>query len=311
MRRLTVFLAATAASVAMIWANPLPADAASPCSTVRVGTLKAAPVPVLGWSENLAYDRDGALWVTRTAMSTVERLDDRGRVTASVSVPFPGGIAAGPDGRMYVTSFSKDALGLLRTGRIYSFDPAAAQPKTRIYTQGLGFPNGLAFDAKGNAYVGDTWQGVLKVLPGGRVDRRWSSKAPRNLTPSTTVNGSSMNGVAVDGDNLYVTMTTSVSGRVLKVPLAQPNRTSVAADLTAPIPGIVDDLTVVRRGTLAVTTTTGQLFIANTVARTQCVVQLGQPATSVAVNPDDATELAVGTELGDILRVSISGLAIT
>ena len=88
MRRLTVFLAATAASVAMIWANLLPADAASPCSTVRVGTLKTAPVPVLGWSENLAYDRDGALWVTRTAMNTVERLDDRGRVTASVSCRF-------------------------------------------------------------------------------------------------------------------------------------------------------------------------------------------------------------------------------
>ena len=51
--------------------------------------------------------------------------------------------------------------------------------------------------------------------------------------PSTTVNGSSMNGVAVDGDNLYVTMTTSLSGRVLKVPWH--NQTEPAWQPTSPL----------------------------------------------------------------------------
>ncbi len=194
---------------------------------------------------------------------------------------------------------------MLSTGKIYRFDPDAAQPKPRIYTRGLGFPNGLAFDAQGNAYVGDTWQGVLKVLPDGQVDRRWSARAPRNLAPTATVNGSSMNGVAVDGDTLYVTMTTSLTGRVLKVPLAHPDRVAVGVDVTAPLPGIVDDLAVVAPGRLAVATTTGQLIIADTATRRSCVVQLGQPATSVAVNPTDTTEFALGTELGAVLRVTV------
>ena len=90
------------------------------------------------------------------------------------------------------------------------FDPAAAQTEDTDLYQGLGFPTGWPSTRK--ATPTSVTPGGLKALPGGRVDRRWSSKAPRNLTPSTTVNGSSMNGVAVDGDNLYVTMTTSVSG---------------------------------------------------------------------------------------------------
>ena len=304
MRRAVLALA-TGALLAVAPLYPSLAEAAPPCQSVRVDTIKNASVPVLSWSENVGYDRDGSLWVSRFMMSTVERLDDHGRVTASVSVPFPGGIAAGPDGRMYVTSFTKDAVGLLRTGSIYSFNPTAAQPKPRIYTAGLGFPNGLAFDAVGNAYDGDTWQGVLKVLPGGKVDRGWSSKAPRNLAPSGTVNGSSMNGVAVDGGTLYVTMTTSLTGRVLKVPLAQPDRVGIGADVTAPLPGIVDDLAVVAPGKLAVTTTTGQLFVTDTATRRSCAVQLGHPATSVAVNPENTTELAIGTEMGAVLRVQL------
>lgn len=304
MRRAALTLA-TGALAAVVSLHPATAEAATPCDSVRIDTIRNASIPVLDWSENVGYDHDGSLWVTRTAMSKAERLDAHGRVTAAVSVPFPGGIAAGPDGRMYVTSFSKDAVGLLRTGSIYSFDPAAAQPKPRKYTSGLGFPNGLAFDSKGNAYVGDTWQGVLKVRPDGKVDHRWSSKAPRNLAPSATVNGSSMNGVSVDGDTLYVTMTTSLTGRVLKVPLSQPDRVGIGADVTAPLPGIVDDLAVVTPGMLAVTTTTGQLFITDTASRRTCMVQLGQPATSVAVNPENTKELAVGTELGAVLRVIV------
>ncbi|GAB04678.1 hypothetical protein GII30_21825 [Gordonia amarae] len=304
MRRTVLGLAACTLAAIVSLHSPT-AEAATACDSARVTILKSTPVPALGWTENVAYDHDGSLWVTRTALSEVQRLDPRGRVTRSVTVPLPGGIAPGPDGDLYVTSFSQEITGVLSTGKIYRFDPDAAQPKPRIYTRGLGFPNGLAFDAQGNAYVGDTWQGVLKVLPDGQVDRRWSARAPRNLAPTATVNGSSMNGVAVDGDTLYVTMTTSLTGRVLKVPLAHPDRVAVGVDVTAPLPGIVDDLAVVAPGRLAVATTTGQLIIADTATRRSCVVQLGQPATSVAVNPTDTTEFALGTELGAVLRVTV------
>lgn len=83
------------------------------------------------------------------------------------------------------------------------------------------------------------------------------------------------------------------------------DRVGIGADVTAPLPGIVDDLAVIAPGRLAVATTTGQLAIADTATRRSCIVQLGQPATSVAVNPENTAELAIGTELGTVLRVAL------
>lgn len=236
MRRTVLGLAACTLAAIVSLHSPT-AEAATACDSAHVTILKSTPVPALGWTENVAYDHDGSLWVTRTALSEVQRLDPRGRVTRSVTVPLPGGIAPGPDGDLYVTSFSQEITGVLSTGKIYRFDPDAAQPKPRIYTRASASPTDSPSTRRATPTSATPQQGVLKVLPDGQVDRRWSARAPRNLAPTATVNGSSMNGVAVDGDTLYVTMTTSLTGRVLKVPLAHPDRVAVGVDVTAPLPG--------------------------------------------------------------------------
>nr|WP_212763441.1 hypothetical protein [Gordonia araii] len=276
--------------------------AASTCESVRLIATSTPRTPGIDWAENIGYDPDGRLWVTRTAGSAVQRLDRAGRVVGSVSVPFPGAVRSGPGGQMYVTSFTSSLPGLTTSGVIYRFDPKSPKPVARVFARGLGLPNGLAFDDDGFGYVGDTWRGVVRLRRNGTIDHAWSARAPQNLRPTATVNGTSINGVAVIGDNLYVTMTTSLTGRVLRVPVSEPARTTVAADLTAPLPGFLDDLARVGRNRLAVASSTGQLYIVDAGSGRFCGVQVGQPVTSVAAHPHDPKRFAVGTDLGNVLQ---------
>ncbi len=281
----------------------MPSAAASVCDGARVTRLAAPSTPGMDWAENIGYDPDGRLWVSRITRSVVQQVDSQGRVVSSVAVPFPGAVRSGPGGQMYVTSFTGDVTTLTGSGAIYRFNPRSPRPIAGVFARGLGLPNGLAFDADGAGYVGDSWRGVIRLRRNGTIDRAWSSRAPHNLAPTSTVNGTSINGVAVVGRNLYVTMTTSLTGRVLRVPLDAPARTAPAADLTAPLPGVLDDLTPVGGNRLAVASGAGQLFFVDTLTGRSCAVQAGQPLTSVAADPHDPRSVTVGTESGYLLRI--------
>jgi len=294
-----VALCATAASAV----TATPSNAATMCAPVRVTPVTAPSTPAVDWSENLGYDADGRLWVSRIAKSVVQQLDSRGRVVKSVAVPFPGAVRSGPGDQMYVTSFTRELTTLTGSGAVYRFDPRAPKPTARPFARALGLPNGLAFDAAGAGYVGDTWRGVVRLRRNGTVDAGWSARAPHNLSPTLTVNGTSINGVAVVGRSLYVTMTTSLTGRVLRVPLDAPSRTTPAADLTAPLPGLLDDLTPLGTDRLAVTSTTGTLYFVDIRTGAACAAPVGQPVTSVAADPRDRHSVVVGTETGYVLRV--------
>lgn len=283
------------------------AGATGPCPIVSVRTALPSSGPA-GWAENLAFDGTSSLWVSRLNENAVERYDDRGRRTARVAVNAPGAVRLGPDGLLYIAS--GDAVvnmlpGAPRTGTIVRIDPDRVAPAPRIVARGLGMPNGLTFDSAGRLYVADGNLGVLRIGPTGAVDERWSAHAPKNLAPSRVANGTGINGImAVDGD-LFVTLTVSGTGRVLRVPIAAPGATSVAADITRPLPGVLDDLASLDRRTLAVTTPTGQLAFVDLVTGSVCSTTVGQPVTAVAVRPGRGEQLMLSAESGEILAVTV------
>lgn len=299
------------ASIAVLGAGltaaavPGVAAAAPDCGAVVVTEAIPAGTPVLSWSENVGYDAAGDLWVSRGQQNRIERYDARGRRTGSVRVDAPGAVRLGPDGKMYaVTGDSPIGLvpGLPRRGTVVAFDPAQPRPAVRTVTRGLAMPNGLAFGDDGAMYVADSGAGLTRIRPDGTVDRAWTARAPKSLAPTATVNGLAVNGIAVRDGAAYVSLTESLSGRILRVPLDAPEKTTVAADLTAPLPGVVDDLAWLDDHRLAVATTTGQIVVLDRRARSRCVVNAGRPVTSLAVAPDGRSAVA-GTVDGAVLAL--------
>lgn len=283
------------------------AVAAPGCAHVRVTDIVPSPTPT-GWSENVGYDAAGNLWVSRILENVVERRNQQGRVTARVRVESPGAVRRGPDDLLYVASGDSPGNmlpGSPLDGKVLRIDPRVPAPSATVFARGLGMPNGLAVDRTGDVYVSDGRLGVVRIRPDGSVDHAWSAAAPKNLSPSATINGTGINGAVIVGRDLYVTLTVSATGRVLRVPLADPAAYSVAADLAAPLPGVLDDLTEVTPGRLAVSSTTGQVHLVDLGTGRSCTANVGQPVTALAAVPGSAGRLVAGTESGALLTLSI------
>lgn len=287
--------------------QPTTAAAAPGCAHVTVTEAVPSSTPT-GWSENVGYDADGNLWVSRILENVVERRDQRGRVTARVRVESPGAVRLGPDGLLYIAAGDSPVNmlpGSPLVGKILRIDPRMPSAPASVFARGLGMPNGLAVDRTGDVYVSDGRLGVVRIRPDGSIDRAWSAAAPKNLTLSATINGTGINGAVIVGRDLYVTLTMSATGRVLRVPLADPAASSVAADLTTPLPGVLDDLTAVGPGQLAVSSTTGQVHLVDLGTDRICTTNVGQPVTALAVIPGSTGRLVAGTESGALLTLSI------
>ena len=250
--------------------EPLP-----PCPgpAPHVTTFGAAPVPVLGWTENLALDGIGRVWVSRTFENRVDAYDPTGRVVASVPVRAPGGIALGPDGRMHVAA----GTGYLPyTSDVVSFDPAAQNPVARVDARLDSRKNGLAVDAHGNRYLtGLDDRTLTRVTAGGVVDHAWGEAAG--------IGGA--NGITVVGDTAFVTQSTATHALLHTVPLDRPAE-STATVLTGPPvpPRGLDDLAVTDEAVYVTSWTSGEVLRVDRVTGTTCSLVGGIPrATSVLV----------------------------
>lgn len=267
------------------------------CATGKSETAIAAGTPMLDWAENLAYDAQGNLWVTRLYGNSVQRYDKSGARTASVPVESPGAVRLGPDGLMYVVSGDSPS-SFLRPGSVLRFDPAAPDRKPELFATGFAMPNGAAFDARGNLYVAATGAGVTRIRRDGAIDTAWSERA-KYL---------GVNGIAIRGNWIYLTANAGPLGQVLRLPIEDPGSPAVLAELTSRIPGIpdfADDLVLDESGTLTVSTLSGQLVRVDPERKTTCTILTGTPMTSVALVPGRSDQLVAGTEEGVVLRVTL------
>ncbi|ONM49378.1 hypothetical protein B0T44_22440 [Nocardia donostiensis] len=284
--------------------GPAPATAApTPCPPAMVSTAVATTVPLLDWSENLGFDAAGNLWVSRVFRNVVERYDTAGNLTASVPVTAPGAVRLGPDGLLYVNFGNITTSTLLRTGGVVRFDPDAENPVPEVFVDRIGMANGAAFDADGYLYVTDTGGGIMRIRPDGTVDTEWTSAAPQDA---------GLNGIAVHDDALYVTLLTSPTGRVLRVPIADPAQSTVVADLSpGPLmpPALPDDLVLGPAGQLYVATATGRLVRIDPETGSTCTIASTQPITALAVSAGQNPAVFAGTESGDVQRIQLGGEA--
>ncbi|MGW4846800.1 SMP-30/gluconolactonase/LRE family protein [Nocardia brasiliensis] len=248
---------------------------------------------MLDWAENLAYDRQGQLWVTRTARGVVERYDESGRRTAIVEALGPSGIRLGPDGLMYVYSVHLPTM-LSGPQSVIRFDPADPNPQPEVFATGLLAPNGIVFDAEGYLYATDMWSGVIRIRPDGSIDHEWTARAK--------VLGS--DGITVIDRDLYLNLLFSAGGQILRIPIDAPERRSVLTQLDpGPLPAGNDDLAVGRDGMLYVATGFGRLLRVDPATGNSCTLAALEPITAVAVAPDG--NLMLSSESGNILRARV------
>ncbi|MFR9751129.1 SMP-30/gluconolactonase/LRE family protein [Nocardia sp. 004] len=267
------------------------------CAPAVAVTAIPTGVPVLDWSENMGYDAQGNLWVSRLYRNEVQRYDATGRVTATVPVELPGAVRLGPDGLLYVV-YGDAPSSAVRPGGVLRFDPAAANPEPEVFVSGFTMPNGAAFDPSGDLYVA-TMSGVVRVRPDASIDTAWGAQA---AVPAA-------NGIAVHQDMLYVTTNGGPLGRIIRIPIAAPAERGTVAQLSARLPGLpdfADDLLADPAGILYVTTITGQLVRVDPVAGEVCTVLDDQPMTAVTAVPGRQEELLASTVAGAILRIHLS-----
>ncbi|MGK8522379.1 SMP-30/gluconolactonase/LRE family protein [Nocardia asteroides] len=291
-----VLLSAVAAALTGVLAPAAAAPTVAACEPASAVTAAAAQAPVLDWAENLGYDAQGNLWVSRLYRNEVQRYDASGALTAAVPVEFPGAVRLGPDGLLYVV-YGDAPISVVRPGGVLRFDPAAAVPKPEVFVSGFTMPNGAAFDPSGNLYVA-TVSGVVKVRPDASIDAAWGA-------PLT---GLAANGAVVHDGTLFVTANGGPLGRVVRIPIAEPTARGTVADLSSQLPGLpdfADDLLADPAGILYVTTLTGQLIRVDPATGAACTVLSGQPLTAVAAIPGHAGELTATTESGAILRIRL------
>lgn len=268
--------------------TPIPS---CPGPAPRVSTFDDASVPVVGWTENLALDGHGRLWVSKTFLDRVDAYAPDGRVVASVAVRAPGGIALGPDGRMHVAA----GTGYLADrSDVVTFDPAAERPEARIEARLGARMNGLAVDADGNRYLTSLDEPALRrVTAAGEVDDEWSRRAAIGVS----------NGIAISGDTAYVTQSTSRTV-VLEVPLSRPEATTTRELTTPPeIPRGLDDLAVTPESLYVTSWTSGEVFRLDRATGEACVLVSGIPRATAVVVADGFGEF----DDHDLLVTSLHG----
>lgn len=172
--------------------------ASQQCSPWIVSTVTHG----FGMLENLAFGDDGTMYLSETSPSGSGRIaaltPEGQRLTAVPEVNSPGGLVV--DGNtLYFATGNGTVAGVLDThdGTVDTLDIESGTRST--YARGLVMPNGLAQSPEGDLFATRNLGSVtgLTVVP---------RDSPNEPYPVRTDLGTA-NGIAVDGDTVYVSNT--------------------------------------------------------------------------------------------------------
>lgn len=194
-----------AAIVLAAWSVTAPAEAAAPTQLVALDPAQGQ-LP-----ESLVVDHDGTFYVSMG--SQVARIDATDAVSTLASLPVPGGSATGvklaPSGQLYVATaaFSPAA----DASHVFGVDKATGAVSLIADLDANGFPNDIAFDAHGAAFVTDSFLGAIWKIDSTGAASLWLTDPLLQGNASENVFGVPFgaNGIAFDRSKrkLYVANT--------------------------------------------------------------------------------------------------------
>jgi len=150
----------------------------------------------LGIATGIAFDSEGVLYVGDRS-GTIYRIPRPSLIeTFAVLEPSVAAyhLAIAPDGDVYVT-----APGLASSDRVYRISPDGT---VNTFFNGLGRPQGLAFDTDGNLYVAGCYRsrrGIVRIAPGGSSARHFL--AGMNVVGICFTRGGDM--IVATGESIY------------------------------------------------------------------------------------------------------------
>ena len=239
--RLRTFLAVIAVTALLLPTGP--AHAAE-IETLVTFDLGAGELP-----EGVAIDHRGNIFVSLTApVSEIRKIAPNGEQTTLADLGLGGfgplGLAVDARGNVYAAANSFDPA----TQGVYRITPDGTA--TRLPGTGaIAFPNGIAFDHRGNLYVADS-TGIVWRIPRGGEAEIWSDD------PLLVGDGSAGAGVPIGANGItYRTNEIVVGntdlGTLLSIPIL-PGGGAGDATVIADDPAIfgIDGLTVDAHGTI-------------------------------------------------------------
>lgn len=176
---------------------------------IDLGGGVVAEVETGGGPNGLAQDDTGTVWVAqnggvivssrsgRSVAPGLQEIDDGVvRDTLVEGCLAPNDLVQGPDGRIWFTD--PGGPGSTSPGRVCAY--ARSSGETEVLAEGIDFPNGLAFDASGEAFH-------LAETGTGRILRyRWDGSALHATGVLATL-PAGPDGLAVDAEgNLYAAL---------------------------------------------------------------------------------------------------------
>ncbi|WP_338892851.1 SMP-30/gluconolactonase/LRE family protein [Rhodococcus sovatensis] len=251
-----------------------PTASASPvCTSWSVSTVASG----YGMLENLAFGGDGSMYLSETSPigpGSIQRLTpDTVRSVAVSDVSSPGGLVV-HDRTLYFATGNSTAAGLFGTpdGTVDVVDLESGVRST--FARGLVMPNGLARSSDG-AFFATRNLGAptgLTLVP---------SAAPHEPAVVRTDLGTA-NGIAIDGDTLYVSNTFEPELRITVMDARDPG----GAVRTIPVDGFgpltaSDDMTVGPDGRIYLAQNlAGRILRIDPKDGSSCVIATGMPLTT-------------------------------
>lgn len=249
------------------------ASAAPVCAPWSVSTVATG----YGMLENLAFGGDGSMYLSETSPvgpGTIQRLTpDAVRSVAVPDVSSPGGLVV-HDRTLYFATGNGTAAGLFGTpdGTVDTVDLESGVRST--YARGLVMPNGLARSSDGDLFATRNLGAStgLTLVP---------SAAPHEPTVVRTDLGTA-NGIANDGDMLYISNTFDPELRITVLDVRDPG----GAARTIPVDGFgpvtaSDDMTVGPDGRIYLAQNlASRILRIDPVDGSSCVIATGMPLTT-------------------------------